>query len=66
MATNNPNVTQEKLHNYIKQNGMSELYLPRVILQMEKLPVFGTGKMDNVTLKRLVLEELDNDRSQAA
>ncbi len=66
LATNNPNVTQEKLHNYIKQNGMSELYLPRVVLYMEKLPVFGTGKMDNVTLKRLVLEELDNDRSQAA
>ena len=66
LATNNPNVTQEKLHNYIKQNGMSELYLPRVVLYMEKLPVFGTGKMDNVTLKRLILEELDNDRSQAA
>ena len=66
LATNNPNVTQEKLHNYIKQNGMSELYLPRVVLYMEKLPVFGTGKMDNVTLKRLVMEELDNDRSQAA
>ncbi len=66
LATNNPNVTQEKLHNYIKQNGMSELYLPRVVLYMEKLPVFGTGKMDNVTLKKLVLEELDNDRSQAA
>ena len=66
LVTNNPNVTQEKLHNYIKQNGMSELYLPRVVLYMEKLPVFGTGKMDNVTLKKLVLEELDNDRSQAA
>ena len=66
LATNNPNVTQERLHNYIKQNGMSELYLPRVVLYMEKLPVFGTGKMDNVTLKRLVMEELDNDRSQAA
>ena len=66
LATNNPNVTQEKLHNYIKQNGMSELYLPRVVLYMEKLPVCGTGKMDNVTLKRLVMEELDNDRSQAA
>ncbi len=66
LATNNPNVTQEKLHNYIKQNGMSELYLPRVVLYMEKLPIFGTGKMDNVTLKRLVMEELDNDRSQAA
>ena len=59
LATNNPNVTQEGLHAYIKQNGMSELYLPRIILRMEKLPVFATGKMDNVTLKKMVLEELE-------
>ena len=62
LVTNNPNVTQEGLHAYIKQNGMSELYLPRVILHMEKLPVFATGKMDNITLKKMVMEELDNQR----
>ena len=60
LVTNNPKVTQEALHTYIKQNGMSELYLPRIILQMEKLPIFATGKMDNVTLKKMVLEELEN------
>ncbi len=59
LVTNNPKVSQEGLHDYIKKHGMSELFLPRVILQMEKLPVFATGKMDNVTLKKLVLEELD-------
>ena len=51
-------VTQEVLHSYIKNNGMSELYLPRVILFRDKLPVFATGKADNVTLKKEVLEEL--------
>ena len=60
LVTNNPKVTQESLHTYIKQNGMSELYLPRIILQMEKLAIFATGKMDNVTLKKMVLEELEN------
>ncbi len=59
LATNNKNVTQEGLHAYIKANSMSELYLPRVILYMEKLPVFATGKADNVTLKKMVLEELE-------
>ena len=37
LVTNNRMVTQEVLHSYIKNNGMSELYLPRVILFRDKL-----------------------------
>lgn len=58
LATNNKEVTLDLLHSYIKANGMSELYLPRVILFKEKLPVFATGKADNVTLKKEVMDEL--------
>lgn len=58
LVTNNKMVTQEVLHNYIKNNGMSELYLPRIIMFRDKLPVFATGKADNVTLKKEVIEEL--------
>ena len=58
LVTNNKMVTLDGLHSYIKNNGMSELYLPRIILFKEKLPVFATGKADNVTLKKEVLEEL--------
>ena len=58
LVTNNRMVTQDVLHSYIKNNGMSELYLPRIILFRDKLPVFATGKADNVTLKKEVLEEL--------
>lgn len=60
LATNNHQVEQEVLHNYIKNNGMSELYLPRVIIHRDSLPVFATGKADNVTLKKEILEELEN------
>ncbi len=58
LVTNNKNVTSALLHDYVKTNGMSELYLPRVILYHDKLPVFATGKADNVTLKKEVMEEL--------
>lgn len=58
LVTNNRKVTQECLHSYIKANAMSELYLPRVILFRDHLPVFATGKADNVTLKKDVMEEL--------
>lgn len=57
LATNNRNVSQDELHAYIRANAMSELFLPRIILYMEKLPVFATGKADNVTLKKIVLAE---------
>lgn len=57
LATNNRNVSQNGLHAYIRANAMSELFLPRIILYMEKLPVFATGKADNVTLKKIVLAE---------
>ena len=58
LVTNNPKVESDVLHDYIKNNGMSELFLPRVILHKESIPVLATGKTDNVSLKKMVLEEL--------
>jgi acyl-[acyl-carrier-protein]-phospholipid O-acyltransferase/long-chain-fatty-acid--[acyl-carrier-protein] ligase len=66
LVTNNRSVTSAMLHEYVKENGMSELYLPRVILYHEKLPVFATGKSDNVTLKKEVMEELCSPMANAA
>ncbi|MBR1948376.1 MAG: AMP-binding protein [Alphaproteobacteria bacterium] len=58
LATNNKKVTNDRLHAYIKQNALPELYLPRVIIYRDSLPVFATGKADNVTLKKEVMAEL--------
>ncbi len=66
LVTNNRQVTSSLLHDYVKANGMSELYLPRMILYHEKLPVFATGKADNVTLKKEVLAELSAASENAA
>lgn len=66
LVTNNKACTQDGIHAYIKSNAMSELYLPRVILYKDKLPVFATGKLDNVTLKKEVLEELGMAVAQKA
>lgn len=61
LVTNNKNVTTETLHKYIKGNGMAELYLPRVIMFKDHLPLFSTGKADNVELKKWVLEEVSKN-----
>lgn len=58
LVTTNKQVKQDVLHDYIKNNGMSELFLPRIILYHDSIPTFATGKTDNVTLKKQVLEEL--------
>lgn len=58
LVTNNKQITSEVLHDHIKNNGMSELYLPRVILFKDSIPVLATGKTDNISLKKQVLEEL--------
>ncbi len=63
LVTNNKQVTSDVLHNYIKNNGMSELYLPRIILYKDSLPVGSTGKMDNLTLKKMVIEELSTNKN---
>lgn len=44
LATNNRNVSQDGLHAYIRANAMSELFLPRIILYMEKLPVLPLAR----------------------
>ena len=58
LVTTNTQVKQEVLHEYIKNNGLSELYLPRIIMYRDSIPTLATGKADNITLKNEVLEEL--------
>ena len=58
LVTNNKEVTQENIHAHIKKQGISEIYLPRMIIFKDELPVFASGKMDNISLKKLVLEEV--------
>jgi acyl-[acyl-carrier-protein]-phospholipid O-acyltransferase/long-chain-fatty-acid--[acyl-carrier-protein] ligase len=58
VVTNERALTMDKLHDFIKQNGYPELYMPRVVLYRDKIPMSATGKIDNVTLKKEVLAEL--------
>lgn len=66
LVTNNQQVKQDVLHDYIKNNGMSELFLPRIILYHDHIPLLATGKTDNVTLKKEVMEELGLNKTSKA
>lgn len=58
LVTNNKMLTIEALQLYIKNNAISELFLPRIILYKEEFPLMGNGKRNNLELKKEVLEEL--------
>ncbi len=60
VVTNEKSLTTDKLHDFIKQNGYPELYMPRIILYRDKIPMSATGKIDNVTLKKEVLAEINS------
>lgn len=59
VVTNEPTLTSDMLHEFIRKNGYPELYMPRIILYKDKIPTSGTGKVDNVTLKKEVIAELN-------
>lgn len=58
LTTNNRDLTIEKLQSYIKNNGITELFLPKIILYRDELPLTASGKRNNLELKKQVLEEL--------
>lgn len=64
VVTNDRNLTTDLLHDFIRQNGYPELYMPRVILYKDKIPMSATGKIDNVTLKKEVLAELNTNKDK--
>lgn len=66
LVTTNKQVKQDVLHEYVKNNGLSELFMPRIILYRDSIPTFATGKTDNITLKREVLEELEQQELKKA
>lgn len=57
LVTNNPQAERKFLQEHARQNGIGELYIPRIILKTEKLPRLGSGKTDYITLVTLVEEE---------
>ncbi|MCB1984003.1 MAG: acyl-[ACP]--phospholipid O-acyltransferase [Burkholderiales bacterium] len=54
LVTTMPEVQREMLVSYARQNGISELSIPRVILTIDEIPLLATGKVDYVALREWV------------
>ena len=56
LYTDCKDVTRPTLSAAAKEHGLSELFIPRDIVVLDKVPVLGTGKIDYQTLKAMTSE----------
>ncbi len=59
MVSNQKDLDKDKFSQKVQKKGMSELYIPSLFMYKEEIPIFATGKADNITLKKWVLKELE-------
>lgn len=66
LVTTNSHIDREELSKLLKQQGLSDLYLPKHILQLAEIPIFTTGKVNYPALTDLAKhlgEELEDNSS---
>ena len=56
MVTQKKDATRGEFQAFARSRGASELMTPAEIITMEKLPLLGTGKIDNMAVTKLVKE----------
>jgi len=56
LVTQKKDATRSEFQVFARSHGATELMMPAEIVYMEKLPLLGSGKTDNVTLTRLMKE----------
>ena len=59
LVTENKEAQRQEITEYARNQGLSELGLPKKIIYVDKVPLLGTGKIDYVTTQEIVNN--DND-----
>ena len=58
LVTTNQKVVLSDLMEAARAKGIAELFVPRTILSVDKMPLLGTGKINHPEVKKLVAEKL--------
>ncbi|WP_084639786.1 acyl-[ACP]--phospholipid O-acyltransferase [Kaistia adipata] len=56
LVTERPDANLAEFQRFIRGRGLSEIMLPRAVLFVEKLPLLGSGKVDNAAVTQLALQ----------
>ena len=54
-----PKADRKMISDALRREGASDLMVPKTIVQMEALPLLGSGKTDYVTLGRMALDKVE-------
>jgi acyl-[acyl-carrier-protein]-phospholipid O-acyltransferase/long-chain-fatty-acid--[acyl-carrier-protein] ligase len=57
MVTDKHGATRSDFMAYARSRHASELMLPAEVIVLDKLPMLGSGKVDNLTLTKFVREQ---------
>ena len=57
LFTTDTKLDRASVSHRLKAQGGMELMVPRIIMQVETMPILGTGKTDYVTLNRMAREK---------
>jgi acyl-[acyl-carrier-protein]-phospholipid O-acyltransferase/long-chain-fatty-acid--[acyl-carrier-protein] ligase len=58
LVTHQKDAARSQFITFARQRGASELMIPSEIMILDKLPLLGSGKVDLVSLNKLVQEEI--------
>jgi len=56
LVTTQKDATRQAFQQFARSRGASELMTPAEVVVMEKLPLLGSGKVDNMAVTKLVKE----------
>jgi acyl-[acyl-carrier-protein]-phospholipid O-acyltransferase/long-chain-fatty-acid--[acyl-carrier-protein] ligase len=65
LVTQKKEATRSEFQAFAKSRGATELMIPSEIMYLDKVPVLGTGKIDNVSVAKLVKEHFAAALQQA-
>ena len=58
LVTQQKDATRQQFMSFARERGASELMIPAEVMVLDKLPILGTGKVDQVSLNKLVQERV--------
>lgn len=59
LLTENPASDRAELIGHARSNGISEIFIPRIVQMVDAVPVLGTGKIDYVTVQSMAAPGAD-------
>jgi acyl-[acyl-carrier-protein]-phospholipid O-acyltransferase/long-chain-fatty-acid--[acyl-carrier-protein] ligase len=66
LITQQKDATRSQFQTYAREHGASDLMMPSEILILDKMPMLGSGKVDLLTLAKLVLERAEETKPAVA